>query len=135
MRNALGGKAGGNSYGKTYDFHDVTIVFTGLTVTLKLHCCMNFLESMCTSRELLCCTYANLSMGGRFGNISAGFVRQNVRRSLTSMLPRKNGRRGSHFHFLVIIGEQMQSVHFVEQMQIVKFLIFPDWSIGQYRKI
>ena len=39
MRNALGGKAGGNSYGKTYDFHDVTIVFTGLTVTLKLHGC------------------------------------------------------------------------------------------------
>ena len=42
---------------------------------------------------------------------------------------------GSHVHFLVITGEQMQNVHFVEQMQIVKFLIFPDWSIGQYRKI
>ena len=56
MRNALGGKAGGNSYGKTYDFHDVTIVFTGLTVTLKLHGCMNILEGMCTSRAFLCST-------------------------------------------------------------------------------
>ena len=52
LRDALGGKAGSNSEGKTYDFHDVTIVFTGLTVTLKFHCCMIFLESMCTSREV-----------------------------------------------------------------------------------
>ena len=73
MRNALGGKAGGHSYGKTYDFHDVTILFTVLTFTL--HGCINFLESMCTSRKFLCSTFANLSRGGRFGNISAGFVR------------------------------------------------------------
>ena len=44
-------------------------------------------------------------------------------------------RRGSHLHCLVVIGEQMQNVDFVEQMQIVNFLIFPDWSIRQYRKI
>jgi len=42
---------------------------------------------------------------------------------------------GPHSHFLVITGEHMQNVHFVEQMQIVKLLIFPGWSIGQYRKI
>ena len=72
IRDALGGKAGDNSDGKSYVSHDVTIVCTGLMVTLKLHCCMIFLESMCTSRELLCSTYTNLSMGGT--------VRQTVRR-------------------------------------------------------
>ena len=30
---------------------------------------------------------------------------------------------------------QNAKVHSVEQMQNVKFFIFPDWSIGQYRKI
>jgi hypothetical protein len=39
------------------------------------------------------------------------------------------------FSFLCIIGDQMQNVHFVDKMQNVKFFIFPDWSIGQYRKI
>ena len=48
-----------------------------------------------------------------------------------------HGRRGSHFHCLVIIGEQMQNVDFVEQMQIVNFL-FPglvNWSVPENIKM
>ena len=45
-----------------------------------------------------------------------------------------HGRRGLHLHCLFIIGEQLQNVDIVEQMEIVNFCYFPDWSIGQYRK-
>ena len=94
-----------------YDFHDVTIVFVSPTVTSKFYCYIIFWEHMCTSRELL----------GRMYEMYAA--------------TQKKGAEVHISHFLVIVGEQKQNVHFVEQMQNVYFFMFSDWSIGQYRKI
>ena len=41
-RNALDGKADGNLYGKTHDFHYVTIVFASPTVNVQL-CLLHYL--------------------------------------------------------------------------------------------
>ena len=102
---------------KAYDFHDVTIVFASPTVTSNSYCYIIFWEHMCTSRELLCSTLANLHEGERFGKMSAGFGSAVSGRDLCSKRVTKH------------------KVHFVEQMQNVYFLILPDWSLGQYRTI
>ena len=60
--------------------------------------------------------------GGRFGNISAGFVRAVSGREFVAsynVCSQAKWAQRFIFSFLGIIGGQMQNVHFVEQMQNV----------------
>ena len=63
-RDVFDGRVDGKACWKIYDFHDVAIVFASPMVTSNSYCYIIFWEHMCTSRELLCSTWANLHEGG-----------------------------------------------------------------------
>ena len=90
--------------------------------TPNFHCYIIFLENMCTSRELLCSPHNSQT---------------HVSRLLQCMQPRKpKRRRGSHFHFVCIICDQIQKYTLLNKCKTYTFLFFRTGhsvSTGKYK--